>query len=172
MSLLARRRHDLGRELARGSPSHRPARKNGEQGNMNPDEIRERFLDFRRRLYVDHDLSAVDDHLHAEFRSASPLIREAGIPAYKQFVQGFYRGVPDLRPVEQFVLVEVSHLMAMTSWKATHTGPFLGCEPTGKELMFSTADKYELRDRKLFRHWDVVDRLNASIAMGLLQDAR
>jgi len=108
---------------------------------MNTDKIRQRFLDFRRRLYVDHDLSAVDDYLHPEFRSDSPLIREAGIAAYKQFVQGFYRGVPDLRPVEQFVLVEGGYLMAMTSWTATHTGPFLGREPTGKKLMFSTADR-------------------------------
>src|SRR5437868_1143994 len=99
---------------------------------MNANEIRHRFLDFRRRLYVNHDLSAVDDYLHPEFRSESPFIREVGIAAYKHFVQGFYRGVPDLRPVEQFVLVEGCRLMAMTSWTATHTGSFLGREPTGK----------------------------------------
>jgi predicted ester cyclase len=132
---------------------------------------RERFLAFRKRLYVEHDLAAVDEYLHPSFASENPMVGGTGIAAYKTFIERFYTGVPDLRPVEQHVLVEGDELMAMTTWSATHTGTFLGATPTHKVLRFATADRYALRDGLLFRHWDVVDRLQASIDMGLLRPA-
>lgn len=138
---------------------------------MTNDALRQRFLDFRQRLYGAHDLSVVDEFLHPEFSSHSPLLRARGRAAYKAFAQGFFVGVPDLRPLEQTVLVEGDRLMAMTSWQATHAGTFLGRPATGKTLHFATADRYQLRDGMLFEHWDVVDRLEASVAIGLLQQS-
>ena len=70
--------------------------------------------------------------------------------------------------MSQQVLVEGERLMAMTRWQATHTGTFLGVPATGKALHFETADLYRLRDGLLVEHWDVVDRLDASIALGLI----
>ena len=139
---------------------------------MSFDETRQRFLDFRRRLYEQHDLSAIDDIVHPHFTSHNPLVPGRGIAAYKAFVQGvFFRGVPDMRPVSQQILVEGERLMAMTNWQATHTGTFLGVPPTGKALHFKTADLYLLRDGLLAEHWDIVDRLDASLALGLIKPA-
>jgi predicted ester cyclase len=58
--------------------------------------------------------------------------------------------------------------MAMTDWEGTHGGPFLGVPATGAALQFKTADRYQLRDGLLFEHWDVVDRLDASRAIGVI----
>lgn len=136
---------------------------------MKSDEIRRRFLDFRMRLYEQHDLSAIETHLHPDFISHNPLISGSGPAAYKTFVQSvLFRGVPNLRAVRQQVLVEGERLMAMTGWEATHTGLFLGVPPTGRAIRFQTADLYEVRDGLLLEHWDVVDRLDASFALGLI----
>ena len=132
---------------------------------------RDRFLAFRHRLYVEHDLSAVDDHLHPEFSSQNPMIRGTGPEAYRRFARQLHEGVPDLRQIDLHVLVQDDNLMAMTSWEGTHTGSFLGAPATGKVITFATADRYTLKDNLLFRHWDVVDRLAASIAVGLLAPA-
>lgn len=129
---------------------------------------RDRFLAFRHRLYVEHDLTAVDEYLHPQFSSHSPMIQGIGHDAYKRFVSQLHDGVPDLRQVNLHVLAEDENLMAMTSWEGTHTGSFLGAAATGKAVTFATADRYELKDGLLFRHWDVIDRLSASIAIGLL----
>ncbi|HEX7864313.1 MAG TPA: ester cyclase [Variovorax sp.] len=142
---------------------------------------RERFLDFRSRLYNRHDLTAVDDHLHPEFASHSanvrPLLEAARSngaspvdvrPAYKEFVKTFYVGLPDLKPVHQEVMAEDDGLMAMTQWKATHTGVFFGVPATGKALHFSTADRYRLQDGLLVEHWDVVDVQEAWLALGIV----
>ncbi|MFS2163322.1 ester cyclase [Variovorax sp. Varisp62] len=143
--------------------------------------IRERFLDFRSRLYDQHDLTVVDEHLHPEFSSHSPNVRplleaarSAGAPrpdvrpAYKEFVKAFYVGLPDLKPMRQEIMVEDEGLMAMTQWEATHTGVFFGVPATGKALHFSTADRYRLQDGLLVEHWDVVDVLEAWLALGIV----
>lgn len=135
---------------------------------MSPQELKHRFLEFRRRLYGDHDLEAIDEFIHPDFVSASPLVLAPGREAYKDFVRGFHTGVPDLRTVTQHVIAEEDRLMSMTDWEATHSGAFLGVPATGQRLHFSTADCYEFRDGLIFRHWDVVDRLSASVALGLL----
>lgn len=143
--------------------------------------IRERFLDFRSRLYDQHDLTVVDEHLHPEFSSHSPNVRplleaarSAGAPrpdvrpAYKEFMKAFYVGLPDLKPMRQEIMVEDEGLMAMTQWEATHTGVFFGVPATGKALHFSTADRYRLQDGLLVEHWDVVDVLEAWLALGIV----
>lgn len=150
-------------------------------GMTSNDHIKERFLDFRSRLYIEHDLTAVDEHLHPEFFSHSanvrPLLEAARSaksssvdvrPAYKEFVSTFYVGLPDLKPVRQDVMVDGSGLMAMTHWEATHTGMFFGVPATGKALHFSTADRYRLQDGLLVEHWDVVDALEAWLALGIV----
>ena len=132
---------------------------------------RTRFLAFRYRLYIEHDLSAVDEYLHPEFTSHSAMIPGTGRDAYKSFIRQFHEGLPDLQPVDQQVLVEDGQLMAMTTWKGTHSGTFLGVPATNKAVSIDTADRYALRDDLLFQHWDVVDRLSASLAIGLLKPA-
>jgi hypothetical protein len=56
----------------------------------------------------------------------------------------------------------------MTLWEATHTGIFFGVPATGKALRFATADRYRLQDGLLVEHWDVVDALDAWVALGIV----
>lgn len=130
--------------------------------------VRHRFLAFRERLYGRHDLAAVDEMVHPGFTSDSPLIRP-GIDGYKEFAWMLQAALPDLQALQQEVVVEGDRLMAMAQWQGTHLGPLLGAAPTGAVLRFATADLYRLRDGLLVEHRDVVDRLDASIALGLVR---
>ncbi|WP_343715999.1 ester cyclase [Inquilinus sp.] len=132
------------------------------------DDIRRRFLEFRDRLYGRHDLSVVDEIVHPDFTSDSPLITP-GIEGYKAFARMLTQALPDLKALRQEVVVEGDRLMAMAQWQGTHRGPLLGAAPTGAVLRFATADLYRLRDGRLVEHRDVVDRLDASIALGLVR---
>lgn len=132
------------------------------------DDIRQRFVAFRERLYGRHDLAAVDEMVHPDFTSDSPLITP-GIEGYKAFARMLIQALPDLRALRQDVVVEGDRLMAMAQWQGIHRGPLLGAAPTGAVLRFATADLYRLRDGRLVEHRDVVDRLDASIALGLVR---
>lgn len=130
--------------------------------------IRQRFLAFRERLYGRHDLAAVDGMVHPDFTSDSPLIGP-GIEGYKEFAWMLQVALPDLQALRHDVVVEGDRLMAMAQWQGTHRGPLLGAAPTGAVLRFATADLYRLRDGLLAEHRDVVDRLDASIVLGLVR---
>ena len=56
-------------------------------------DIKNRVVDFRRRLYADRDLTAVDDYIHPDFRSHNPLVKP-GRDAYRAFAAGFFRAFP------------------------------------------------------------------------------
>jgi predicted ester cyclase len=43
-----------------------------------------------------------------------------------------------------------------------HTGPFLGVEPTVKQLTFSGVNFVDVRDGKIVRSWGTRDRYKAS----------
>lgn len=118
---------------------------------------------------LERDLTAIDAYIHPSFTSHSPFIKNPGRAACKVFVQMLLRGGTGSAARAQHVIVEGESLMAMTEWAGTHGGPFLGAAATGATLQFKTADRYQLRDGLLFEHWDVVDRFDASFAMGLIR---
>lgn len=138
---------------------------------MTPAERQDWFIDFRHRLFAEHDLTAVDDCVHPEFRSHSPLIKP-GRDGYRAFMQALHLGLPDLCPLSREALADGDRLMAMYRWEATHAGPFLGIAATGKTLRFATADLYRLRDGLLFEHADIVDARDTWVALGLLVPTR
>ena len=45
------------------------------------------------------------------------------------------------------------------SYRATHQGPFLGVEPTGKTVEFNVIDVLRLRDGQYVEHWACADML-------------
>src|SRR6266542_4081938 len=134
-----------------------------------PEMMKSRLIEFRSRLYGKHDLSAVDDFVHPEFRSHNGLLKP-GLDAYKAFARSFHEGLPDMRPDMYQILVEGDRIVAFTNWQGTHSGPFRGMAPTGRNVSFETADLYRLQDGLLIEHWDIVDRLAASIGLGLVSE--
>ena len=129
-------------------------------------DIKNRVVDFRRRLYADRDLTAVDDYIHPDFHSHNPLVKP-GRDAYRAFAAGFHQGIPDLRPDIHQVMADGDRVVTFIRWEGTHTGPFLGVAPTGKQVIFETADIYRMRDDLFIEHWDVVDKLSIATELGL-----
>jgi predicted ester cyclase len=129
-------------------------------------DIKNRVVDFRRRLYVDHDLTAVDDYIHLDFRSHNPLI-SPGRGAYRAFAASFHQGIPDLRLDIRQVMADGDRVVTFIRWEGTHTGPFLGVTPTGKKVTYETADIYRMQDGLFTEHWDVVDKLSIATELGL-----
>jgi len=133
---------------------------------MDSDTIKARMVEFRRRLYVDRDLGAVDDFIHPDFRSHNTLL-EPGKAGYRAFAAGFHEGMPDLRPDIRHVLAERDRVVTFIHWQATHTGPFRGMPATGKSITFETADIFRAQDGLFIEHWDIVDRLSVATTLGL-----
>jgi predicted SnoaL-like aldol condensation-catalyzing enzyme len=133
---------------------------------MSAETMKSKLAEFRSRLYGSQDLGAVDTYIHPDFRSHNGVI-ECGIEGYKAFARSFHVGLPDLRPRVDHMLVEGDRIVSFTRWEGTHTGTFRGVAPTGRKLTFETADIFRVHDGLFIEHWDVVDRMAASTALGL-----
>ena len=53
-------------------------------------------------------------------------------------------------------------------FSGTHTGTFLGIEPTGRRLEFPVFDLIRFRDRMLVEHWAVIDEGAMLRTLGLI----
>jgi predicted ester cyclase len=51
----------------------------------------------------------------------------------------------------------------------TNDGPYMGNEPTGRQMRTPVFDTLRVRDGKIVEHWGVPDRLYALIQLGLLR---
>jgi predicted ester cyclase len=53
----------------------------------------------------------------------------------------------------------------------THLGPFLGIEPTGREVEIHVIDIVRVADGRIVAHWNCVDRLGLLAQLGALPGA-
>ena len=52
--------------------------------------------------------------------------------------------------------------------RGTHTGPFQGIEPTGREVEIHVIDIVRVKDGRIVEHWNCVDRLGLLAQLGAL----
>jgi predicted SnoaL-like aldol condensation-catalyzing enzyme len=53
-------------------------------------------------------------------------------------------------------------------YTATHTGPFMGREATGKDFVMDVMDVVRIKNGQIVEHWGVPDRFALLLQLGLL----
>ena len=54
------------------------------------------------------------------------------------------------------------------TFRGTHTGPFMGYKPAGKEVVIDVMDIARIENGRLVEHWGIPDRFALLIQLGLL----
>lgn len=106
--------------------------------------------------FVEHTALAFPGHPHT------------GPAAIEWFVTGFRTAFPDLRATVEDLVVSGDKVAARVTWTGTHTGRFLGIDPTGKRIRVSGLDLARLAGGKLTEHWGLVDVLEIARQLGFL----
>ncbi len=81
--------------------------------------------------------------------------------AVDQFLDAF----PDLKNSVHMTVAEGDKVAAHQRWKGTHHGVFLGFEPTGKKVEFTSTAILQIHDGKIAQAWDEVDLLGLSLQL-------
>lgn len=72
----------------------------------------------------------------------------------------------------QFVIEELiaegDKVASRTTWRATHTGDFMGHPPTGKEVEVSGMTVEHIKDGKIVERWVSLDQLGLMQQLGLV----
>jgi len=111
-----------------------------------------------RRFYAeainDRDLDAVDRLLSEDFAHDDEPRGRAG---QRQAVAAFLDGFSDLRNEILLILAEDDLVAAHQRWTGTHDGPFMGIEPTGRRVEFTSTAILRIADGQIAAAWDEVD---------------
>ena len=87
-----------------------------------------------------------------------------GPEAIGKLLGHFYEGFPDLdSQIEELFDADGGRVVGRFLSRATHTGPFMGIEPTGKKIAINGIAIYRFKGDRIAHEWNMDDLL------GLLQ---
>jgi predicted ester cyclase len=108
-----------------------------------------------------------DEFFAADFidHSAAPGAPQ-GIAPVKEEMQGFVTAFPDLKLVNDKVIVKGDYVTVISTGTGTNTGPLMGMAPTGKWAKVGASDVWLVRDGKLAEAWHVEQMMMQLGVMG------
>jgi steroid delta-isomerase-like uncharacterized protein len=80
-----------------------------------------------------------------------------GREGQRQAVDYFLAAFPDLHHTIELILAEDDLVAARQRWRGTHRGEFLGVEPTGRQIEFTSTAVLRVRDGLIAQAWDEMD---------------
>jgi len=91
-----------------------------------------------------------------------------GPDGIKAAVEMFRAAFPDLTYVVEELMAERDLVMARFSARGTHRGPFLGLDPSGKEISYTGTDINRIVDGRIVESWVHYDALGLLEQLGLV----
>lgn len=104
------------------------------------------------------EIVAVDTYDHSPILGMSP-----GVEGLKKAIPILHNAFPDLEYTIDLQIAESDYVVTRVTGRGTHSGRFLGVEPTWKPVVWTQTHLSRLVDGKMVEHWADMDLL------GLLQ---
>lgn len=117
------------------------------------------------RLCIIEELCAPDIVLH------SPTLTELGRGRgpIKAFVGGLRAGFPDLQiEIDDIITEGDKVVIRWHTTRQTHTGPYQGLPPTGRQVRMTGIDIFRIADGQIVEVWVEIDAVGGLRQMGVL----
>jgi steroid delta-isomerase-like uncharacterized protein len=108
------------------------------------------------------DSTACERRLSEDFVHNGEFRGQAG---QQKAVDAFLEAFPDLKHRTHMTVAEDDKVAAHQRWSGTHHGLFLGFEPTGKKVEFTSTAVLQIHDGRIAQAWDEVDLLGLSLQL-------
>ena len=104
------------------------------------------------------DLDAIDAMVAPDYLDHdAPPEQKRGPEGVKAMLALVRESLQDLRVTTEDMIAEGDKVVTRHSAEATHTGPFLGREATGRRLRWQTISIYRIAEGKLAERWGLMD---------------
>jgi steroid delta-isomerase-like uncharacterized protein len=128
---------------------------------------------FRRlvaELINDGNVAAFDELISPDFveHEELPPGMPPGREGTRQLFSALHSAFPDLRAEIEDVVAQEDKVVFRMTWRGSHTGPFMGIPPTGKQFAFRVFDMVRVADGKVAEHWGLLDQLSLMQQLGVI----
>jgi len=76
-----------------------------------------------------------------------------GRQAIKEGVTGFLQAFPDIEVSIEHLIAEGEFVVSLSSWSATHSGPFAGIPASGHRIVSTGIDMFRILSGNIIEHW-------------------
>jgi steroid delta-isomerase-like uncharacterized protein len=84
------------------------------------------------------------------------------------FMTHWFDTLADTRVTVEDVLVANGSVVGRYTYRARHTGPFMGIPPSGADITMRSIDIWRVRDGVFAEHWDELNTLEVFQQMGAI----
>jgi steroid delta-isomerase-like uncharacterized protein len=119
-------------------------------------------------VYNQGNLDVVEDLASRDFVAHSPTEDVYGTDGVKQFVTDLRTAFPDLHTTIEDLIAEGDRVVARFTATGTHTGPYKGIPPTGKQGKITGIDIERIVDGKSVECWTNTDDLGMLQQLGVV----
>ena len=108
-----------------------------------------------------------------EFLSPDFIINLAGVPhqmrgrrTWRKNAEAFFKAFPDIQMEAQDMFAADDKVAVRFRFTGTHTGEFLGNQPTGSKVDYQSYELYRIADGKIAEEWICADMLTILTQIG------
>jgi len=132
----------------------------------NPKKNKELVQAFCTTVFVNHDLSTLDQLMRDDYIQHNPDVPQ-GKAGFKQFFEETFKAMPDFKYSLKQMVAEGDLVWMYCTTSGTHTGgEWLDVPPTGNKLKFDVVDMFRIQDGLIAEHWDVADTYSLFSQLG------
>jgi len=111
---------------------------------------------FAESVFVEKDLSAVDQYMRSDYVQHNPLVKQ-GASGFKEFFSAWFTAVPDWRYSLKKIIADGNEVWVHGTYAGELQKDWLGITASGQKYSFDAVDIFRIEDGKLAEHWDVMD---------------
>jgi predicted SnoaL-like aldol condensation-catalyzing enzyme len=124
---------------------------------------------FCNDVFVNHDLSLLDNYMRDDYIQHNPDVPQ-GKKGFIEFFKNTFKAIPDFRYTLDKIVADGDLVMIYCRTTGTHTGgEWLGKQASGNKLDFNVVDIFRIQDGKIAEHWDVADTFSLFRQLGIIK---
>ena len=120
------------------------------------------------------DMTAVDEIIAPEFvrHDLAGGPEAHGPDGVKRLIAGLRAGFPDLQTTIEDIFSDRDKVVVRFTASGTHSGPFMGIAPTGREATWSGVNIYRVSGGRIRETWQLADGLGLLRQLGAAPGGR
>ncbi|MEM9748365.1 MAG: ester cyclase [Actinomycetota bacterium] len=103
-----------------------------------------------------HDVDELDEWIALDYVQHNPYVAQ-GRDGVRSFFDAWHQAFTDTEVIVEDALVAGDRLVGRFTYRARHTGEFMGIPPSGNEVEMRSIDIWRVVDGKLVEHWDEIN---------------